>query len=134
MQSIPARRAVIPTGQVDDAVIGISPPLIETCDREATAPPDEPHFELVVPGFVDLQVNGAMGTDFAAMEDGRWADVDRHLLSTGVTSFLATLTSAHPTRLAASTERLLAKPSAAPRLLGVHLEGPLLNDRLRRRT
>lgn len=127
MQSIRARRAVTPAGEVNEAIIGISPPSIEICDRQSSAPPDSPHFELVLPGFVDLQVNGAMGVDFAAMDDGRWADVDRHLLSTGVTSFLATLTSAHPRRLAASTERLLAKPTSAPRLLGVHLEGPLLN-------
>ncbi len=47
---------------------------------------------LILPGFVDLQVNGAFGVD-AASEPSRLAELSRALLSTGTTSYLPTVIS-----------------------------------------
>ena len=47
---------------------------------------------LIAPGFIDLQVNGAFGRDFAATPDAIPV-VARRLPATGVTSFLPTFTS-----------------------------------------
>lgn len=84
---------------------------------------------LAVPGFVDLQVNGFGGADFLTCDADGYERAAEPLLASGVTAFQPTLISA-----ATSTyERALATAGAAsreleaPRLLGVHMEGPFLS-------
>lgn len=83
---------------------------------------------LAVPGFIDLQVNGFAGVDFLAADPGAYHEAAGPLLATGVTAFQPTFISSPPhaypaaLRSAAQAQRALA----APRLLGVHLEGPFL--------
>ncbi len=84
----------------------------------------------VVPGFVDLQVNGSFGVDVAS-EPGRVPELSRKLLATGATSYLPTLISSPPTlyREALPTLADLAREgmTGGAELLGVHLEGPFIN-------
>ena len=47
---------------------------------------------LILPGFVDLQVNGAFGLDVVS-ESSRLPELSRALLSTGTTSYLPTIIS-----------------------------------------
>ena len=47
---------------------------------------------LILPGFVDLQVNGAFGVDVAS-ESARLPELSEALLSTGTTSYLPTVIS-----------------------------------------
>src|SRR5215471_2206623 len=81
---------------------------------------------LTAPGFCDLQVNGFAGVDFndpATTPD----DVLRTaaaMRATGVTSFLPTLISSDVARFAACARILRA--SAAPGILGLHMEGPYI--------
>jgi N-acetylglucosamine-6-phosphate deacetylase len=89
---------------------------------------------LLVPGFVDLQVNGYYGEDFAAADSGGWARVVRRLPETGTTAFLPTLITAPAARLAASLRAAAAvRPTLPPgaRVLGVHVEGPFISPRRR---
>jgi N-acetylglucosamine-6-phosphate deacetylase len=86
---------------------------------------------LLVPGFVDLQVNGYFGVEFqTACADG-WAEVTRRLPSTGTTSFLPTLITAPVDRLAAvlRAARVITAglPPGGARILGVHVEGPFIS-------
>ena len=77
---------------------------------------------LAVPGFVDLQVNGFAGVDFAAADaDGYRRAVDE-LLATGVLAFQPTLITAAEEDLVAA----VAEVPPLPQVLGVHLEGPFL--------
>ena len=86
---------------------------------------------LVLPGFIDLHVHGAGGRDI--MEGGdavvRVSQVHaRH----GTTSMLATTMTAPMADLVSAMQRLTTicqqrAPSGA-RVLGVHLEGPYIND------
>lgn len=88
--------------------------------------PDAPEGTWIVPGLVDIQLNGAFGVDFAA-PDGI-DEARARLAATGVTTFLATLVSAVPGAYAAPLAALV--PDATPglaRLAGVHLEGPWLS-------
>lgn len=85
---------------------------------------------ILAPGLIDLQINGAAGVDFATCE--RAADllpVQHFLLASGVTAYLPTLISSPLPQLHAALRRwaLFARAGAAPRILGVHLEGPYLN-------
>jgi N-acetylglucosamine-6-phosphate deacetylase len=91
---------------------------------------------VLAPGLVDLQVNGAFGTDFAAADDDGWLAVARRLPATGVTAFVPTLITAPLQALASALHAFGARSAlleAAPaaRALGVHLEGPFLAERRR---
>lgn len=82
----------------------------------------------IVPGFIDLQVNGAFGNDFTA-DPGSAAQVAARLPETGVTAFLPTIISSpfekYPDLLR-DLERAARNVQGAA-ILGVHLEGPYLN-------
>jgi N-acetylglucosamine-6-phosphate deacetylase len=81
-----------------------------------------------VPGFVDLQVNGFGGVDFAATDAASYRKAGEALLETGVTSFQPTLISAPEAELVAALEAVPREP-IGPRILGVHLEGPFISRR-----
>lgn len=103
-----------------------------------------PEWDLVAPGFVDLQVNGHDDVDVATAastsDDTAWRRLGGLLLDQGVTSWLPTLVSApldvltHRVsalagRLTEEGDRarsadLTAAPTAAA--CGIHLEGPFL--------
>lgn len=83
----------------------------------------------IVPGFIDLQLNGGFGHDFTQNPDTIWP-VARQLPQFGTTSFLPTIiTSPLATASEAQTALRQGQPAdfqgATP--LGLHLEGPFLN-------
>ena len=86
----------------------------------------------LVPGFVDLQVNGCFGIDVAT-QPGRVPELSEKLLSTGVTSYLPTLISS-PEDLYEEVLPELSKPTNSPsgaEVLGAHLEGPFISPEKR---
>ena len=84
---------------------------------------------LLLPGFVDVQVNGAFGVD-AASEPERLSELSQALLRTGTTAYLPTVISS-PESLYEETLPAIGEntggPSDGAEVLGVHLEGPFLN-------
>jgi N-acetylglucosamine-6-phosphate deacetylase len=89
---------------------------------------------VLVPGFVDLQVNGHFGVDLAAVDPAGWATVVRRLPETGTTAFLPTFITAPVHKLAGAlraTADLLPGLPLGARVLGVHLEGPFISARRR---
>jgi N-acetylglucosamine-6-phosphate deacetylase len=98
------------------------------------APPEEAEEvhdlgeSLLVPGFVDLQVNGGFGVD-AASEPQRLRELSERLLSTGTTAYLPTVISS-PESLYGETLPAFADEAGAAsgaEVLGVHLEGPFIS-------
>jgi N-acetylglucosamine-6-phosphate deacetylase len=86
----------------------------------------------LVPGFVDLQVNGIGAVDVARADGADWDVLDQALLAQGVTSWCPTLVSAPLDRYAAPLERIAeasVRDGARPSILGAHLEGPFLGER-----
>ena len=85
----------------------------------------------VLPGFLDLQVNGSFGVDVAA-EPGRLAELSKKLVATGTTSYLPTLISSPPTLYREALPKVadLAREGApgGAQVLGAHLEGPFINE------
>jgi N-acetylglucosamine-6-phosphate deacetylase len=86
---------------------------------------------LLVPGFVDLQVNGVGDVDFATASADGFARAGRAQLVHGVTAYCPTLITAPLDAYAAALQRLAAARRAAaadglPAVLGAHLEGPFL--------
>jgi len=86
----------------------------------------------LVPGFVDLQINGAAGCDFLSPTPEGLAAAHAHMVRSGVVAYLPTLISAPERTLRAALAFFAehASRSRAPRILGVHLEGPFLSPAL----
>ncbi len=97
-------------------------------------PPRRPSLALdhgvLVPGLVDLQVNGYFGVSFQNAGAGDWAAVSRRLPETGTTAYLPTLVTAPLPDLTAAARSAAAiidgLPPGGARVLGLHLEGPFL--------
>ena len=83
---------------------------------------------LVLPGFIDLQLNGGFGHDFTQNPASIW-DVAVQLPQFGVTSFLPTIITSPLETVGAAQDVMADEPDgfsgALP--LGLHLEGPFLN-------
>lgn len=84
---------------------------------------------VLVPGLVDMQINGCFGVDFVAADAAGWAEVSARLPETGVTSFVPTFITAPVPDLVAGLRRTAALPAdlGGARVLGVHVEGPFLS-------
>lgn len=85
----------------------------------------------LLPGLVDLQVNGYFGADFQAGDKASWEAVARRLPETGTTAFAPTIITA-PVPSLARTLRAAAAfvpglPATGARVLGVHMEGPFIS-------
>ena len=84
-----------------------------------------PHVAL--PGFIDLQLNGAFGHDITTDPSKMWP-IGERLLSHGVTSFLPTVITSPPQQRQAAYAAIRSRPAgyrgAMP--LGLHIEGPEL--------
>jgi N-acetylglucosamine-6-phosphate deacetylase len=80
---------------------------------------------IAAPGFVDLQVNGFAGVDFATADQAAYRDAAEAMLATGVTAFQPTFISAPESQI---VEALRAVPRK-PGVIGAHLEGPFLSPR-----
>lgn len=93
--------------------------------------PADQHVEVLAPGFIDAQINGAYGADFASASDEDWIRIADSLPSTGVTAIVPTFITApieevsEVVRSYASRRAVADRPRAA-RLLPCHVEGPFL--------
>ncbi|MHB1875291.1 MAG: N-acetylglucosamine-6-phosphate deacetylase [Streptosporangiaceae bacterium] len=102
-------------------------------------PPARPDVDLaagvLLPGFVDLQVNGSFGVDLGTADGAGVEVVSTRLPQTGVTSYLPTIITGPLDELTAALARW-RRYGAGPagggaRVLGVHLEGPFIAERWR---
>ena len=85
----------------------------------------------LVPGFIDLQLNGAFGDDFTADPSTIWR-VAAGLPRYGVTAFLPTIITAPLDQVAAGMKVLTGgrpKDFRGAEPLGLHVEGPFLNPK-----
>ena len=82
----------------------------------------------MAPGFIDLQINGALGIDLAEAPERLW-EVGAALGRYGVTGFLPTIVTSPPgtpeRAMGALADRPVGFAGAEP--LGLHFEGPMLN-------
>jgi N-acetylglucosamine-6-phosphate deacetylase len=105
---------------------------------EAGAPPRTPDEHLdrgvLVPGFVDLQVNGYFGVEFDVADEAGWRLVADRLPESGTTAFVPTIITAPLPQLhgslkaAAGIIPALARSQGA-QVLGVHVEGPFISPK-----
>ena len=83
-------------------------------------------------GFVDIQVNGLMGTDFGAedLTAEQVLAVTRDLVGRGTIAYCPTVITGDPTCFRTSLAAIAAAmqvPGAGAHILGIHLEGPFIS-------
>ena len=111
-------------GSVDVAVVGGA--------VAASPAPGSPVYDAsglhVLPGFLDLQVNGAVGIDLTLEPERLW-EVAAALPGFGVTAFLPTVITSSPEARSRALAVLAGGPPAGwagAEPLGLHLEGPMI--------
>ena len=128
MTVLAASRVVTPHGILAPGVVEVDDGRITSVVPTTGAVPDR----VLVPGFVDLQVNGVDDVDVASADPAGWERLDALLAAQGTTSWLPTLVSApleaYPRRLEAIAAAQ-ARPGPRPAIVGAHLEGPFLGGR-----
>ncbi|HUC56969.1 MAG TPA: N-acetylglucosamine-6-phosphate deacetylase [Streptosporangiaceae bacterium] len=139
---IAAARIITASGSASAANAVLSPGFV-TCEDgrivevSAGVPPSRPDVVLrdgfLLPGFVDLQVNGYFGVELASADADGWSALASRLPATGTTAFMPTFITSPVGEMAAALRRtagLLPGVTAVPRrarVLGVHLEGPFIS-------
>ena len=99
---------------------------------QSRGPADEEDLDftpnMALPGFIDLQLNGAFGCDITTDPSSMWA-IGARLAEHGVTAFLPTVVTSAPARRQAAYEAIRSRPpgycGAEP--VGLHVEGPALS-------
>ncbi len=87
---------------------------------------------LLIPGFIDLQIYGAGGQLFSAAPSiACLSYIESALLKTGTTSFLACIATNTPEIFNACISVAKEHRKDAKNCLGLHLEGPFLNPKRR---
>ncbi len=84
----------------------------------------------LLPGLVDLQINGYYGVEFQIADAESWSRVTTRLPATGTTACLPTMITAPVGSLAQALRTVAAfapdLPADGARVLGVHVEGPFI--------
>jgi N-acetylglucosamine-6-phosphate deacetylase len=152
----PDAAAPLTSASSSDATV-LSPGYVLIEDGRITAvepgdPPRTPDEYLdrgaLVPGFVDIQVNGYYGVEFDVADEAGWRLVADRLPETGTTAFMPTIITAplpalndslrsaasiipalsgRPSGLKSPGDGALGPPGA--QILGVHVEGPFISPR-----
>lgn len=123
-------RAVTPERALERVRVSIAGGCIREVRADAEPEVGDTRYEgaTLVPGLVDLQVNGAAGAAYTDPDPAvRQRATDFHLRR-GTTSLLATLVSAPLEALGAALERLAGDVGTAGPVVGVHIEGPFLSE------
>src|SRR5215469_9193023 len=85
---------------------------------------------VLVPGLVDVQINGYYGVEFQLADADSWDSVAQRLPETGTTAFMPTMITAPVGEISTALRRAAAfVPDLArgARVLGVHVEGPFIS-------
>lgn len=129
---IVVQSAVTPDGVVSPATIEVDNGFITAVNE--TSGVHTPENVTLVPGFIDIQVNGLGGTDVASATAGELLDLDQRLAVAGTTTWFPTVVTrplaAYVRPLEAITSAMAEQSSRGRTSIGgAHLEGPFLGAR-----
>lgn len=130
MTRIWAARAVTATGVRERVRLVAEGGRIERLEDGVEPVADDEVFEdaMLLPGLVDLQVNGGDGAAYSAQDREERARASAYHVRRGTTSLLATLVSAPLDALEPAIERLAADVDPGGPVVGLHVEGPFLSE------
>lgn len=124
------------SANIDNGRIVIRDGKIHAIDLATAASSDfqfPPNFHLL-PGFIDLHVHGAEGSDVMDATPEAFTTISQSLAKEGTTAFLATTMTAevkHLERVLCTARDFMRHPPSlvGADLLGVHLEGPFISPK-----
>lgn len=133
------RRVVLPDRISENTTLVLADGIIVDIEADRRSP--ERHYDelddvTLFPGFIDVHIHGAKGSDTLAASGSDLLSVSEYLATQGVTAWLPTLVPAsdndyeraiNSIALAAAEQRRRLSPPTA-RILGVHYEGPFVNE------
>jgi N-acetylglucosamine-6-phosphate deacetylase len=127
--SVWSSRALTPDEELERVRIRIEDGRIaEVCSGEPQAPGDTVYPDgVLVPGLVDLQVNGGNGAAYLSEDPEERRRATAYHLRSGTTSLLATLVTAPFEQLEVALREIAGEVSPEGPILGIHLEGPFLS-------
>lgn len=132
MTTLAGRHVVTPDGVLSPGVVELDGDRIGAVSATTGVVPNR----TLVPGLVDLQVNGVDDVDVASARGSDWDRLDGLLLAHGVTTWCPTLVTAPLDRYAQPLARIAeaaGRPSdggsSRPFIAGAHLEGPFLGGK-----
>ena len=132
ISSYVARSLLTPRARVGPALVRVQDGLLASVERLGEAVDAQELDGTVVPGLVDVQVNGLGPRSVLEGTVEAIQDIARTLPQHGVTAWVPTIVSAPaPDRLAAIdavAEALRHENPGGARILGVHLEGPWISS------
>ena len=132
-------RAILPHGPAEDVRLRIVGDHIEEITEGAVSNPSLGSIDLdgltLFPGFIDLHIHGAVGVDTLVASSSDLGVVSDFLATQGVTSWVPTLVPAADEQYESAVQAISnlaaeqpAKPITGARVLGVHYEGPFVNE------
>jgi N-acetylglucosamine-6-phosphate deacetylase len=126
MPTLAAARVVTPTGVLEPGVVAVDGGVVAEVAPTRGPVPER----TLVPGFVDLQVNGHDDVDVARADGADWDRLDGLLAAQGVTTWCPTVVTAPLASYDGAFDRIAKAAARAgddrPAVAGVHLEGPFL--------
>ncbi len=126
MTTLAGAAVITPEGTLSPGAVDVERGRIAAVRRVDPPVPER----TLVPGFIDLQVNGHSDVDVASADGAAWDRLDRLLLDQGVTTWCPTLVTAPLAEYAARFERVqraATRPGdGRPEIAGIHIEGPFL--------
>lgn len=123
-----AGRVLLPDGTFSEQTLLVQDGKIASIETGADSRADIVTPGWIIPGMIDLQVNGGFGFDLTA-DPSSAASLAEKLPATGVTALLPTIISSpiETYRRTLDVLQAIARENRGARILGVHLEGPYLN-------
>lgn len=123
--TIYTEKNILPTGTLtirDGVIAEIS------SERNRDASFEFPSGYHLIPGFIDLHVHGANGSDVMDGTDDALKNIANTLAKEGTTSFLATTMTGAPEIIEKSLQNIARfQNNNGAKMLGVHLEGPFIS-------
>ena len=83
---------------------------------------------IAMPGFIDIHTHGSCGIDFMDAKKEDYKVIEKAFYSEGITSFLATTLTSDLASKIRDCETVKEAKEEVPSLLGIHLEGPYINE------
>jgi N-acetylglucosamine-6-phosphate deacetylase len=125
-------RVVTPDRVIDDGSVVIESGLISSVQAGgAAASAVDLSGLILLPGFIDVHIHGAVGVDVMEATPDGLREVSEYLASQGVTGWLPTLVPGSDENYASvmrAVSQSMKEETQGARVLGVHYEGPFVNS------
>jgi N-acetylglucosamine-6-phosphate deacetylase len=123
-------RVVLPDRVIDGGTVVIEDGRITSISESGSAAGIDLSGLVLMPGFIDVHIHGAVGVDTMSASAARLGDVSEFLATQGVTGWLPTFVPGADEDYANGIDAIAksAQEESGARVLGVHYEGPFVNS------